>query len=141
MVHSIIYRDISAKFGTFRVLQTKLRCAVLFINYSVYMLCMMAAMLGVHELTSPDFLFWIVASYNGMSMYIVTYVGLMKYCILIALFIRKGVLPLPISCSFTIIKIFLIYLQNGLVPIVEPEVLCDGEHDLYTAQKVTEQVT
>jgi len=23
---------------------------------------------------------------------------------------------------------------------VEPEVLCDGEHDLYTAQKVTEQV-
>lgn len=30
--------------------------------------------------------------------------------------------------------------QNGLVPIVEPEVLCDGEHDLYTAQKVTEQV-
>jgi len=30
--------------------------------------------------------------------------------------------------------------QNGLVPIVEPEVLCDGTHDLYTAQKVTEQV-
>ncbi|KAH3890525.1 hypothetical protein DPMN_014609 [Dreissena polymorpha] len=30
--------------------------------------------------------------------------------------------------------------QNGLVPIVEPEVLCDGEHDLFTAQKVTEQV-
>lgn len=30
--------------------------------------------------------------------------------------------------------------QNGLVPIVEPEVLCDGDHDLYTAQKVTEQV-
>ncbi|XP_052801252.1 fructose-bisphosphate aldolase-like [Mya arenaria] len=30
--------------------------------------------------------------------------------------------------------------QNGLVPIVEPEVLCDGEHDLYTAQTVTEQV-
>lgn len=23
---------------------------------------------------------------------------------------------------------------------MEPEVLCDGEHDLYTAQKVTEQV-
>lgn len=30
--------------------------------------------------------------------------------------------------------------QNGLVPIVEPEVLCDGDHDLDTAQKVTEQV-
>ncbi|KAF8572253.1 hypothetical protein P879_01850 [Paragonimus westermani] len=30
--------------------------------------------------------------------------------------------------------------QNGLVPIVEPEVLPDGEHDLPTAQKVTEQV-
>ncbi|TKR75864.1 hypothetical protein L596_017098 [Steinernema carpocapsae] len=29
--------------------------------------------------------------------------------------------------------------QNGLVPIVEPEVLCDGEHDLARAQKVTEQ--
>lgn len=34
---------------------------------------------------------------------------------------------------------FLLF-QNGLVPIVEPEVLCDGEHDLETAQKVTEQV-
>ncbi|KAL8611354.1 hypothetical protein ACOMHN_014409 [Nucella lapillus] len=30
--------------------------------------------------------------------------------------------------------------QNGLVPIVEPEVLPDGEHDLETAQKITEQV-
>lgn len=30
--------------------------------------------------------------------------------------------------------------QNGLVPIVEPEVLPDGEHNLKTAQKVTEQV-
>ncbi|XP_041348695.1 fructose-bisphosphate aldolase-like isoform X2 [Gigantopelta aegis] len=30
--------------------------------------------------------------------------------------------------------------QNGLVPIVEPEVLPDGEHDLFEAQKVTEQV-
>uniref|UniRef100_A0A1I7ZDP8 Fructose-bisphosphate aldolase n=1 Tax=Steinernema glaseri TaxID=37863 RepID=A0A1I7ZDP8_9BILA len=29
--------------------------------------------------------------------------------------------------------------QNGLVPIVEPEVLCDGEHDLARCQKVTEQ--
>ncbi|VDD77332.1 unnamed protein product [Mesocestoides corti] len=30
--------------------------------------------------------------------------------------------------------------QNGLVPIVEPEVLPDGDHDLETAQCVTEQV-
>jgi fructose-bisphosphate aldolase class I len=29
--------------------------------------------------------------------------------------------------------------MNGLVPIVEPEVLCDGEHDLERCQKVTEQ--
>jgi fructose-bisphosphate aldolase class I len=30
--------------------------------------------------------------------------------------------------------------QNGLVPIVEPEVLQDGDHDLETAQRVTEEV-
>lgn len=30
--------------------------------------------------------------------------------------------------------------QNGLVPIVEPEVLPDGDHDLETARRVTEQV-
>lgn len=30
--------------------------------------------------------------------------------------------------------------QNGLVPIVEPEVLCDGEHTLERAQIVTEAV-
>lgn len=30
--------------------------------------------------------------------------------------------------------------QNGLVPIVEPEVLPDGDHDLEQAQKVTEKV-
>jgi fructose-bisphosphate aldolase class I len=30
--------------------------------------------------------------------------------------------------------------QNGLVPIVEPEVLPDGDHDLETAQKLTERV-
>jgi fructose-bisphosphate aldolase class I len=29
--------------------------------------------------------------------------------------------------------------MNGLVPIVEPEVLCDGTHDLERCQKVTEQ--
>ena len=30
--------------------------------------------------------------------------------------------------------------QNGLVPIVEPEILCDGDHDLETCQRVTEAV-
>lgn len=30
--------------------------------------------------------------------------------------------------------------QNGLVPIVEPEILPDGDHDLETSQRVTEQV-
>ncbi|XP_031551456.1 fructose-bisphosphate aldolase A-like [Actinia tenebrosa] len=30
--------------------------------------------------------------------------------------------------------------QNGIVPIVEPEVLCDGDHSLERAQKVTEAV-
>jgi len=30
--------------------------------------------------------------------------------------------------------------QNGLVPIVEPEVLPDGDHDLAYCQKITEQV-
>ncbi|CDS42230.1 fructose 16 bisphosphate aldolase [Echinococcus multilocularis] len=30
--------------------------------------------------------------------------------------------------------------QNGIVPIVEPEVLPDGKHDLYVAQRVTEEV-
>ncbi len=29
---------------------------------------------------------------------------------------------------------------NGLVPIVEPEVLCDGTHDLDRCQKITETV-
>jgi len=30
--------------------------------------------------------------------------------------------------------------QSGLVPIVEPEILPDGDHDLATSQKITEQV-
>lgn len=30
--------------------------------------------------------------------------------------------------------------QNGLVPIVEPEILPDGDHDLETCQRATEQV-
>lgn len=36
---------------------------------------------------------------------------------------------------------FILFSQNGLVPIVEPEVLPDGEHDLPTAQKATEIVS
>lgn len=34
----------------------------------------------------------------------------------------------------------LICQQNGLVPIVEPEILPDGDHDIVTSQKVTEKV-
>jgi len=34
----------------------------------------------------------------------------------------------------------LICQQNGLVPIVEPEILPDGNHDVVTSQKVTERV-
>ena len=30
--------------------------------------------------------------------------------------------------------------QNGLVPIIEPEVLPDGDHDLERAQWITEKV-
>ena len=37
-------------------------------------------------------------------------------------------------------RICRLWFQNGLVPIVEPEVLPDGEHDLETAKRVTEQV-
>lgn len=39
-----------------------------------------------------------------------------------------------------LLYLYAVFLQNGLVPIVEPEVLPDGDHDLETAQKVTEQV-
>lgn len=31
--------------------------------------------------------------------------------------------------------------QNGLVPIVEPEILPDGDHDLQRCQYVTEKVS
>lgn len=30
--------------------------------------------------------------------------------------------------------------SNGLVPIVEPEILCDGPHSIETSQRVTERV-
>ena len=32
-------------------------------------------------------------------------------------------------------------LQNGIVPIVEPEILPDGDHDLKRCQYVTEKVS
>lgn len=33
-----------------------------------------------------------------------------------------------------------VFLQNGIVPIVEPEILPDGDHDLKRCQYVTEKV-
>lgn len=33
------------------------------------------------------------------------------------------------------------FQQNGLVPIVEPEILPDGDHDLQRCQYVTEKVS
>lgn len=38
-------------------------------------------------------------------------------------------------------KLFCSYLQNGIVPIVEPEILPDGDHDLKRCQYVTEKVS
>lgn len=35
---------------------------------------------------------------------------------------------------------FTVFHQNGLVPIVEPEILLDGNHDLQRCQYVTEKV-
>lgn len=32
------------------------------------------------------------------------------------------------------------FFQNGIVPIVEPEILPDGDHDLKRCQYVTEKV-
>nr|KAF6296149.1 hypothetical protein mMyoMyo1_009230 [Myotis myotis] len=37
-------------------------------------------------------------------------------------------------------KLLFSYLQNGIVPIVEPEILPDGDHDLKRCQYVTEKV-
>ena len=39
------------------------------------------------------------------------------------------------------LKLFCSYLQNGIVPIVEPEILPDGDHDLKRCQYVTEKVS
>lgn len=38
-------------------------------------------------------------------------------------------------------KLLCFYLQNGIVPIVEPEILPDGDHDLKRCQYVTEKVS
>jgi len=42
--------------------------------------------------------------------------------------------------AITLARYATICQLNGLVPIVEPEVLCDGTHDIATAQIVTEKV-
>ncbi|KAF0986276.1 hypothetical protein HZS_3225, partial [Henneguya salminicola] len=45
-----------------------------------------------------------------------------------------------IDVSQTLAKYALICQQHGIVPIVEPEVLRDGDHDLKAAQRVTEKI-
>jgi len=43
------------------------------------------------------------------------------------------------TCDLDIrLVVTLVVSQNGLVPIVEPEVLPDGNHDIHVTQKVTE---
>lgn len=46
----------------------------------------------------------------------------------------------PILCTAPL-KLLCSYLQNGIVPIVEPEILPDGDHDLKRCQCVTEKVS
>ncbi|XP_015284049.1 PREDICTED: fructose-bisphosphate aldolase A-like, partial [Gekko japonicus] len=44
-------------------------------------------------------------------------------------------------CYLIFLPCFLwLILQNGIVPIVEPEILPDGDHDLKRCQYVTEKV-
>eukprot|EP00747_Dinoflagellata_sp_TGD_P145371 gnl/TRDRNA2_/TRDRNA2_176582_c0_seq1.p1 gnl/TRDRNA2_/TRDRNA2_176582_c0~~gnl/TRDRNA2_/TRDRNA2_176582_c0_seq1.p1 ORF type:complete len:385 (-),score=97.39 gnl/TRDRNA2_/TRDRNA2_176582_c0_seq1:440-1543(-) len=45
-----------------------------------------------------------------------------------------------IDCTTTLAKYAVICQANGLVPIVEPEVMLDGDHDLGTAQRIHEKV-
>lgn len=49
-----------------------------------------------------------------------------------------GLSPLPPAAPP---KLLCSYLQNGIVPIVEPEILPDGDHDLKRCQYVTEKVS
>jgi len=44
------------------------------------------------------------------------------------------------ECAHTLARYAMIMQQNGLVPIVEPEILQDGDHDIETCAKVTERV-
>lgn len=50
---------------------------------------------------------------------------------MVVLYISK-ILVLNLLCNL---------FQNGIVPIVEPEILPDGDHDLKRCQYVTEKVT
>lgn len=42
--------------------------------------------------------------------------------------------------SFCFLRNIVFVFQNGIVPIVEPEILPDGDHDLKRCQYVTEKV-
>lgn len=44
------------------------------------------------------------------------------------------------ECAHTLARYAMIMQQNGLVPIVEPEILQDGDHDIETCAKVSERV-
>jgi len=45
-----------------------------------------------------------------------------------------------LDCTMTLAKYAVICQANGLVPIVEPEIMLDGDHDLETAQRIHEKV-
>lgn len=42
--------------------------------------------------------------------------------------------------AYTLARYASICQENGLVPIIEPEILMDGDHDIYTAAKITRRV-
>jgi len=44
------------------------------------------------------------------------------------------------ECAHSLARYAMIMQQNGLVPIVEPEILQDGDHDIETCAAVTERV-
>ena len=49
-------------------------------------------------------------------------------------------MPLSLFIYFPRFRYASICQQAGLVPIVEPEILPDGDHDLATCEAVTERV-
>jgi len=56
---------------------------------------------------------------------------------------ESGATPSPLAIkqnAETLARYAVICQMNGLVPIVEPEVLMDGKHTIETAQKITEKV-